>query len=160
MLTSHPIPPPNPPQILRLAPQQPMGNPPIPPPTLGDNRVVNVIEMTKCLSEDEKLERAEIMLAIKRTRCDNMREDLEGPRETNTHGIDSSKEKGEFSKRPRKSTKSKRKISIGDFPFGIGHDSYDLSLDLGTQKPNITYPQLLELSPSLRKQWAKLSSSR
>jgi len=28
------------------------------------------------------------------------------------------------------------------------------------QRPNITYPQLLELSPYLRKQWSKLSSTR
>lgn len=37
---------------------------------------------------------------------------------------------------------------------------YNLIEDLGVQKPNITYPQMLELSPSLRKQWSKLASTR
>lgn len=73
---------------------------------------------------------------------------------------DSSKEDEGSSKRHERTKKPRRKITIQDFPLGKGHESYDLAEDLGNHKPNITYPQLLELSLFLRKQWSKLVSTR
>ena len=45
-----------------------------------------------------------------------------------------------MSKKPRRVKRSRRKITIKDFPLGRGHESYDLAKDIGMQRPNITYP--------------------
>ena len=84
-------------------------------------------------------------------------EEEEEPRRANRESF---KEDEGPSKKHKRVKRPRRKITIEDFPLGKGRESYDLIEDLGNQRPNITYPQLLELSPSLRKQWSKIASTR
>ena len=117
--------------------------PPIP------NPVVNVIRL-----EDKSKEKSiqfEVMLAVKIIRGDHAREEESELDENRCEGKEISRE-GESSKKPRRVKRSRRKITIKDFPLGRGHESYDLIEDIGMQRPNITYPQLLKLTPYLRKQ--------
>ena len=58
---------------------------------------------------------------------------------------------------PRKKH-SRRKIKIDDMPMGKGVEPFDLKQELISSGPRITWPQLLQLSPSLRKEWGCLSS--
>ncbi|KAH7291949.1 hypothetical protein KP509_29G043000 [Ceratopteris richardii] len=65
--------------------------------------------------------------------------------------------KGEASKRKRR---PRRKITMEDFPLGKDIEPYDLIEDISTQKPNITWPQLLQLSSKTRRERSKLVSTR
>ena len=58
---------------------------------------------------------------------------------------------------PRKKH-SQRKIKIDDMSMGKGVEPFDLKQELISSGPRITWPQLLQLSPSLRKEWGCLSS--
>ncbi|KAH7297275.1 hypothetical protein KP509_26G063100 [Ceratopteris richardii] len=64
---------------------------------------------------------------------------------------------GEANKRKRR---RRRKIMMEDFPLGKGIKPYDLIEDISTQKPNITWPQLVQLSSKTRREWSKLVSTR
>ena len=67
-----------------------------------------------------------------------------------------SKEEG----KKRKSRSVRRQIEISDFPLGSRSQSYDLAADVSSQGPKLTWPQLLHLSPRLRRQWSKMVSTR
>ena len=147
MIGPKPIPPLQPNPVPQAAPIPPV-----------EARVVNIIELGKIPREGPRADgvKFEVMPAVKRTRADKGREGEEEEEEPREHR-ESHKEEGESSKRPRKAKKPRRKITLRDFPLRRGHESYDLIEDLGVKKPNITYPQLLELSPSLRKPVVKIS---
>ena len=149
--------PPVPPPIAPVAPQHPAPPQPTPPPV--ENRTVNVIGLEESHSEDEKMVEVKVMPATKRTRGNHGKEAMEEDEDARKSSKESSREEPETSKCQRWVKKSRRKITIKDFPLGEGRESYSLLEDLGVQNPNITYPQLLELSPLLRKQWSKLSST-
>ena len=55
---------------------------------------------------------------------------------------------------------SRRGINIDDFPMGKGSGAYGLVADVRAQGPNITWPQLLHVSPKLHRQWSKVVSTR
>ena len=45
-----------------------------------------------------------------------------------------------------------------DMPMGKGVEPFDLKQELITNGPRITWPQLLQLSPKIRKEWGRLAS--
>ena len=59
--------------------------------------------------------------------------------------------KNNLEDRPRKKH-SRRKIKIDDMPMGKYVEPFDLKQELISSGPRITWPQLLQLSPSLRKE--------
>ena len=101
---------------------------PAPPPTIAPvparappipNPVVNVIRL-----EDKGKKKSipfEVMPAIKRTRGDHAREEESELEENRREGKEVSRE-GESSKKPRRVKRSRRKITIKDFPLGRGHE--------------------------------------
>ena len=148
--------PPLPAPIPILVPPPALAPAPAPAPPIL-NPMVNVIRL-----EDKGKEKSiqfEVMPALERIRQDHAREE-ESDFEGNRHEGKETSREGESSKKPRRVKRIRRKITIKDFPLSRGHESYDLVEDIGMQKPNITYPQLLELSPYLRKKSSKLSSTR
>ncbi|MCO5548055.1 hypothetical protein L7F22_001511 [Adiantum nelumboides] len=62
---------------------------------------------------------------------------------------------GEDVKAKRK-RRARRKFHVLDFPLGEGQGNYDLREDLTTQKADVTFGQLVELVPKLKRQWKKL----
>ena len=47
---------------------------------------------------------------------------------------------------------------MSDFPLGEGQDSYSLKEDLTSRKADVTFGQLVEMVPRLKRQWRKLVS--
>ncbi|MCO5552661.1 hypothetical protein L7F22_006177 [Adiantum nelumboides] len=137
-----PQPPPQPLAAMPHVPEQPK------------DRGVNIIK----LEEPKELN---VMPAIKRTRAQErdkeMKSDIsdepkKGKKKAKDDEAESSKEK--------KSRCPQRVISIDDFPLGKNLEPYDMVEDLKSQRPNITWPQLMHLSSSIRRQWPKLASTR
>ncbi|MCO5610888.1 hypothetical protein L7F22_065130 [Adiantum nelumboides] len=64
------------------------------------------------------------------------------------------------SSKKKKSRRPRRVIGIDDFPLGKNLEPYEMVEDLKSQRPNITWPQLMHLSSSIRCQWPKLASTR
>ena len=60
----------------------------------------------------------------------------------------------------KRSHSKKRKIKMEDIPMGVGIEAFNLKHELISSGPRITWPQLLQLSPTLRKEWGKLASIR
>ena len=58
----------------------------------------------------------------------------------------------------KKRTSLQRKITIKDFPLGSKEEPYDLVKDVSSQGTKLTWPQLLHLSPKMRRQWSKMVS--
>ena len=53
---------------------------------------------------------------------------------------------------------SRRKINMEDMPMGKGVELFNVKQELITNGPRITWPQLLQLSPKVRKEWGQLAS--
>ena len=47
-----------------------------------------------------------------------------------------------------------------DIPIGAGVEAFNLKPELISSGPRITWPQLLQLSSTLRKEWGRLASIR
>ena len=62
---------------------------------------------------------------------------------------------GEYVKAKRK-RRARRKFHVSDFPLGEGQDSYSLKEDLTSRKADVTFGQLVEMVPRLKRQWRKL----
>ena len=73
---------------------------------------------------------------------------------------DEEEEEEKEQKHKKKKKSSRRKIGQCDFPLGQGTLTYDLLTDLREKTAQITFGQLLALSPKLRKEWGKLASIR
>ncbi|KAH7433903.1 hypothetical protein KP509_07G091700, partial [Ceratopteris richardii] len=130
--------------------QQPQANIPPVPMAQGDQRQVNVLELTE---EQETLD----TMPIKRTRVKDRDRSQDEDSSMGTQTKKGRVAEGEASKRKRR---PRRKIMMEDFPLGKGIELYDLIEDISTQKPNITWPQLLQLSSKTRREWSKLVSTR
>ena len=63
-------------------------------------------------------------------------------------------------KKRKRSGPSRQKIGIKDFPLGAGSEAYNLLEDVSNQGPKMSWPQLLQLSPKMRRQWSKMVSIR
>lgn len=64
-----------------------------------------------------------------------------------------------LSKKRKKRSSTRRKITILDFPLGSKEKPYDLVEDVSIQGPRLTWPQLLHLSPKMRCHWSKMVST-
>ncbi|KAH7278064.1 hypothetical protein KP509_38G022200 [Ceratopteris richardii] len=95
-------------------------------------------------------------MPIKRTRVQDRDRSEDEDSSMGTQSKKGRVAEGEASKRKRR---PRRKIMMEDFPLGKGIEPYDLIEDISTQKPNITWPQLLQLSSKTRREWSKLVST-
>ena len=62
-------------------------------------------------------------------------------------------------KKRKKRSSTRRKITIKDFPLGEREEPYNMIEDVCNQGPKLTWPQLLHLSPKMRRQWSKMLST-
>lgn len=60
----------------------------------------------------------------------------------------------------KRKRRARRKFQVSDFPLGEGQNSYNLREDLTTQKADVTFGQLVEMAPKLKRQWKKLVSPK
>lgn len=113
----------------------------------GKTKVVNVITLEKSKKEEE----ADAMLVGKRTTAE---------REPNRGVAGPSKKKGKMKEGDDITTKKKRaprrKFHVSDFPLGDGQSSYSLKDDLASRKADITFVQLVEMIPRMKRQWKQL----
>ncbi|MCO5612308.1 hypothetical protein L7F22_066573 [Adiantum nelumboides] len=141
----HPRRPPPPPQPMATVP---------PVPEQPEERGVNIIK----LEEPKELN---VMPAIKRTRAQERDEEMKSDTSDEPKkGKKKAKEDEAESSKKKKSRQPRRVIGIDDFPLGKNLEPYDMVEDLKSQRPNITWPQLMHLSSSIRRQWPKLASTR
>ena len=52
--------------------------------------------------------------------------------------------------------RARRRFHVTDFPLGDGQESYSLKEDLTSRKADVTFGQLMEMVPKLKRQWKKL----
>ena len=132
-------------QVLRRPPQPVAKVPPLP--EEADERAVNVIQLES--KGKEKVVEPEIV-AVKRTAAKKARfsEEASGP----PSSMDTEEEGTSKSAKRKKRTSSQRKITIKDFQLGSKEEPYDLVKDVSSQGPKLSWPQLLHLSPKMRRQ--------
>ena len=92
---------------------------------------------------------------IKRTQPTQKGKEVEG--ESSNPQI---KKKAKESKmeNPSKRHRSRRKINMEDMPMGKGVELFNVKQELITNGPRITWPQLLQLSPKIKKERGRGSS--
>ncbi|MCO5561647.1 hypothetical protein L7F22_015268 [Adiantum nelumboides] len=144
-----------PPTILRRPPPPPQPMAAVPPmPEQPEEQGVNIIK----LEEPEELN---VMPAIKRTRAQERDEEMKSDTSDEPKkGKKKVKEDEAESSKKKKSRQPQRVIGIDDFPLGKNLEPYDMVEDLKSQRPNITWPQLMHLSSSIHRQWPKLASTK
>ena len=106
--------------------------------------------------DKEKVEEPEVM-PIERTRTKKAQVSEEV---TEPSASMETKEEGTSKKKRKKRASTQRKITIKDFPLGSKEEPYDMVEDVCNQGPKLTWPQLLHLSPKMRRQWSKMVSTR
>ena len=52
----------------------------------------------------------------------------------------------------------RKKFHVSNFPLGEGQSSYSLKEDITNRKVDVTFGQLIEMVPKLKRQWKKLVS--
>ncbi|MCO5574034.1 hypothetical protein L7F22_027812 [Adiantum nelumboides] len=135
-------------QILRQSIYAPVPQPTteVPPlPHDGVERAMNVISCEDI--GEEKIMKAEAMPG-KQARV------AEEPRQMTTNDGANKKEK----KRNKRANMTRRKIGIINFP--VKSKPHDLIEEVQRQEHKLTWPQLLHLSPRMRRQWSKMVSTR
>ncbi|MCO5549332.1 hypothetical protein L7F22_002801 [Adiantum nelumboides] len=135
-------------QIFRQSTYAPVPQPTteVPPlPHDGVERATNVISYED--KGEEKIMEAEAMPGKQATVA-------EEPRQMTTNDGANKKEK----KRKKKANMTRRKIGIINFP--VKFKPHDLIEKVQRQEPKLTWPQLLHLSPRMRRQWSKMVSTR
>ena len=149
-------------QILRPPEQQPHPPPPslvpIPPAPAGAvaNQSINLITLEKPTRSLEKGESSKTKEKEKgKAKIEEV--DTMGVKRARQEEPSQGKEKGESSRKP---TRPRRKIGISNFAMGESSRPYNLVNDVCDQGPKITWPQLLHLAPKVRRQWAKMVSTR
>ena len=109
-------------------------------------RAVNVIQL-----ESKGKEKAEVLevMEVKKTRFKKTRvsEEVSGP----PASMETEEEATTSKKRKKRASATRRKITIKYFPLGSKEDPYDLVEDVSSQGPKLTWPQLLHLSPKMRR---------
>ena len=141
---SQPQPPVAQPQILR----QPQATAAIPPlPEVNEERAVNVIQLEA--KGKEKIREPNVM-PIKKARVS---EEVTGPPANQMMEEEGT---SKDAKKRKKRSSARRRITIKDFPLGEKEEPYSLVEDVCSQGPKLTWPQLLHLSPKMRRQWSKM----
>lgn len=112
----------------------------------GKEKVVNVVSLEKIGAQKEPL----VMPVGKRTTDEREGRSGAGPsRKKEKH------QEGEDVKAKRK-RQARRKFQVSDFPLGDGQASYSLKEDITSRKADVTFGQLVEMVPKLKRQWKKL----
>ncbi|MCO5555565.1 hypothetical protein L7F22_009110 [Adiantum nelumboides] len=125
-----------------------------PVPEQPEERGVNIIKI-------EEPEELNVMPAIKKTRAQERDEEMKSDTSDEPKkGKKKVKEDEAESSKKKKSRQPRRVIGIDDFLLGKNLEPYDMVEDLKSQRPNITWPQLMHLSSSIRRQWPKLANTR
>ena len=127
---------------MRRPPQAAAEIPPLPKDT--GKRAVNVIQLAP--KGKEKVKEPEVM-PIKKARVSE--EVTKPPTSMETE------EKGTSRKRKKK-TSTRRKITIKDFPLGLNEEPYNMAKDVSSQGPNLSWAQILHLSPKMRRHWTQI----
>lgn len=113
----------------------------------GKAKIVNVITLEKSTNEEE----VNVMPIGKWTTEE---------REPNRGVAGSSKKKGKVKEGDDAKTKKKRaprrKFHVSDFPIGDGQASYSSKEDMANRKADISFGQLMELIPKMKRQWKQL----
>ena len=60
----------------------------------------------------------------------------------------------------KRKRRARQKFHVSDFPLGDGQESYSLREDLTSRKADVTFGQLVEMVPKLKRQWKKLVNQR
>ena len=53
----------------------------------------------------------------------------------------------------KKKRRPRRKFKVANLPLGVGQPSYSLQEDMVGRKADITFGQLMELAPKMKRQW-------
>ena len=119
---------------------------------MAEERAVNVIQLEA--EGKEKMKEPDVM-PIKKAQ--GSEEVTGGPASVMMEEEGTSKD----AKKRKKRSSTRRKITIKDFPLGEREEPYNMIEDVCTQEPKLTcWPQLLHLSPKMRRQWLKMVSTR
>ena len=113
----------------------------------GKTKVVSVIT----LENGRKVTEADVMPLGKRTMEEkDPTKGVAGP----------SKKKGKMKEgddaKAKKTRQPRTKFQVSDFPLGGGQASYNLKEDLMVRKADVTFGQLMEMVPKLKRQWKSL----
>ncbi|MCO5601549.1 hypothetical protein L7F22_055672 [Adiantum nelumboides] len=135
-------------QILRQSTYAPVPKPSVEVPSLPHDGVERAINVISCEDKgEEKIMEAEAMPGKQATIA-------EEPCQMTTNDGANKKEK----KRKKKANMTRRKIGI--INFSVKSKPHDLIEKVQRQEPKLTWPQLLHLSPRMRRQWSKMVSRR
>ncbi|MCO5551814.1 hypothetical protein L7F22_005317 [Adiantum nelumboides] len=135
-------------QILRQSTYAPVPQPTTEVPSLPRDGVERAMNVISCEDKgEEKIMEAEAMPGKQATVAKESRQ------MTTNDGADK-KEK----ERKKKASMSRRKIGI--IKFQVKSKPHDLIEEVQRQEPKLTWPQLLHLSPRMRRQWSKMVSTR
>ncbi|MCO5556861.1 hypothetical protein L7F22_010415 [Adiantum nelumboides] len=135
-------------QILRQSTYAPVPQPTTEVPPLPHDGVEQAMNVISCEDKgEEKILEAEAMTGKQATVAKE-------PRQMTTNDGANKKEK----KRKKKASMTRRKIGIINFP--VKSKPQDLIEEVQRQEHKLTWPQLLHLSPRMRRQWSKMVSTR
>ncbi|MCO5612317.1 hypothetical protein L7F22_066582 [Adiantum nelumboides] len=135
-------------QILRQSTYAPVPQPTTEVPPLPHDGVEQAMNVISCEDKgEEKIMEAEAMPSKQATVAKE-------PHQMTTNDGANKKEK----KRKKKASMTRRKIGIINFP--VKSKPHDLIEEVQRQELKLTWPQLLHLSPRMRRQWSKMVSTR
>ena len=109
-------------------------------------KILNIV----CLERSAKCEDPMVMPVGKRT---TEEKEGRGPQSIDKKKGKSHEDEDVKAKRKRRSC---RKFHVTDFPLGEGQESYNLKGDLTSRKADVTFGQLVEMVPKLKRQWKTL----
>ncbi|RYA73815.1 hypothetical protein DD595_24815, partial [Enterobacter cloacae complex sp. 4DZ3-17B2] len=112
----------------------------------GKTKVLSVVTLEKASKQEDTL----VMPIGKRTTEEKEGRSVPGP----------SKKKGKSHEgedvKAKRKRRARRKFHVSDFPLGDGQLSYDLKEDLTSRKADVTFGQLIEMVPKLKRQWKRM----
>ena len=115
----------------------------------GKTKILNIF----CLEKSAKCEDLVVMPVGKRTPDEKEERSPAHP----------SKKKGKVHEDEDAKAKQKKRarmeFKVSDLPLGDGQSSYSPKDDLTSRKADVTFGQLVEMVPKLKRQWKKLISS-
>ncbi|MCO5562374.1 hypothetical protein L7F22_016001 [Adiantum nelumboides] len=111
----------------------------------GKTKVVNIIRLDKGKDDINAM----VMPVEKRTTREQETSDA-GPRHKRGKQAETGTGKEKKKRKPR------RHYNTSDFPLGEGQPNYNLRVDLVGRKADVTFGQLMEMCPKLKRQWKRM----
>ena len=108
----------------------------------GKTKVLNVVTLEKVAMPEDPL----VMPIGKRTTEEKEGRGTAGPSKKKGKAHEGEDVKAKIKKRAR------RKIHVLDFPLGYGQSTYNLKNDIISRKADVTFGQLVEMAPNLKRQ--------